>query len=54
MECWGTKREMPNLQAYIVAFVAWASHGWFCEWMERGMEESAEEISAMLEAVDIV
>lgn len=53
IERWGAKPGMPNAQAYIVAFVAWGSYGWACEWMERGMEESAEEMAAMLTTIGI-
>ncbi len=42
--------EDPNLQAYLKAFWAYGLYGWICEWMDRGMQESSEEIFSLFEA----
>ena len=46
----GLVPELPNKEAYEKAFFAYGLFGWICEWIERGMEESPEEINAMLSA----
>ena len=48
MEKSGPKRGYENLPAYVSAFVVHGTFGWIQEWMRRGMEESAEEMSALL------
>ena len=39
----------PNLLAYVKAFIAYGIYGTVCEWISRGMTESAEELAALLE-----
>ena len=42
--------EDPNLEAYLKSFWAYGLYGWICEWMDRGMQESSEEIFSLFEA----
>lgn len=39
---------LPNPIAYHKAFFAYGLYGWICEWISRGMPESADEINQML------
>lgn len=45
---WGPKPELDNASAYVAAFVAGGTLGWIDEWVERGMQESAKEMTALL------
>ncbi|MGN0504932.1 MAG: TetR/AcrR family transcriptional regulator [Lachnospiraceae bacterium] len=47
-EICGPKAEMTNQEAYGKAFFAYGLYGWIDEWIARGMQESAEELNAML------
>lgn len=44
----GPKPEYPNSGAYAAAFIACGLYGWIEEWAARGMQESAEEMAALL------
>ena len=48
----GPKVEYPNFGAYTAAFIANGIYGWIEEWFIRGMQESAEEMTALLKARD--
>ncbi len=43
----GPKPEYPKELAYASAFVAYCIYGWIEVWFQRGMVESAEEMSEM-------
>ena len=46
-----TKKEsLSNIEAYATAFISYGIYGWIEEWLARGMQESAEEIHALLQA----
>ena len=51
MENWGPKAELENVAAYTVAFVSYGTYGWIEEWIARGMQESAEEMTSLLSSV---
>ena len=51
MENWGPKAELKNVAAYTVAFVSYGTYGWIEEWIARGMQESAEEMTSLLSSV---
>lgn len=44
----GLLPELSNREAYEKAFFAYGLYGWICEWIQRGMQESPEEINDML------
>lgn len=44
----GAKPEQDNLSAYLVSFITYGTYGWIEQWIERGMQESAESMSALL------
>ena len=44
----GNLKELDNIAAYSVAYIAYGAYGWIQEWVERGMVESPETISAIL------
>lgn len=44
----GPKNEQSNLEAYFAAFMSHGLYGWIDEWFARGMEESAETMTALL------
>ena len=44
----GLVPEISNKEAYEKAFFAYGLYGWICEWIQRGMQESPEEINNML------
>lgn len=46
----GPRPEHSNIEAYAAAFVANALYGWIEEWIKRGMMESAEEMTVLLNA----
>ena len=50
LELYGPKPENTNVEAYVMAFIAFGTFGWIEEWIRRGMEESAETMAAMLAA----
>ena len=50
---WGPKAELENVAAYTVAFVSYGIYGWIEEWIARSMQESAEEMTALLSSVGI-
>lgn len=41
----GPKPEYPNLAAYTTAFIFFGILGWIEEWLNRGMQESGEEMT---------
>jgi len=47
-ELYGPKPEHPNFGAYLAAFVFYGMYGWIEEWVARGMQESGEEMAALL------
>ena len=53
MRIWGPKAELENVAAYTVAFVSYGIYGWIEEWIARSMQESAEEMTALLSSVGI-
>ncbi|MDO5519798.1 MAG: TetR-like C-terminal domain-containing protein [bacterium] len=44
----GMSSNLPNKLAYKKAFFAYGLYGWLLEWMNKGMQEGADEIQAML------
>ncbi|MCD8115803.1 MAG: TetR/AcrR family transcriptional regulator [Oscillospiraceae bacterium] len=44
----GPKSEYDNTWAYITAFIAYGTYGWIEEWVARGMQESGDEMAALL------
>lgn len=48
MSLFGPKSEYDNMTAYTTAFIAYGTYGWIEEWIGRGMEESAEVMTALL------
>jgi AcrR family transcriptional regulator len=44
----GPKPAYPNPDAYATAFIFSGIFGWIEEWLNRGMQESAEEMKALL------
>lgn len=44
----GPRPEHDNTWAYITAFIAHGTYGWIEEWVARGMQESGEEMAALL------
>lgn len=48
MDISGPKPEQTNIEAYTVAFVFNGIYGWIDEWIARGMQESAETMTALL------
>lgn len=45
---YGAKTEYDNMAAYVTSFIAYGTYGWIEEWIGRGMQESAETMSALL------
>jgi AcrR family transcriptional regulator len=45
---YGPKEEHDNMAAYVTSFIAHGTYGWIEEWIARGMEESADQMSALL------
>ena len=41
---------LSNREAYEKAFFSYGLYGWICEWIKRGMKESAEGINHLLVA----
>lgn len=48
LDVFGAKPEQDNLAGYLTSFVAYGTYGWIEEWIVRGMQESAEEMTALL------
>lgn len=44
----GPTPEMDNRTAYFRARFTYALYGWVCEWVKRGMQESANEIAELI------
>ena len=44
----GPQKEQGNLEAYFAAFMSHGLYGWIDEWLARGMDESAETMTALL------
>ena len=44
----GPKAEYENMWAYTNAFITYGTYGWIEEWINRGMQESAETMAALL------
>lgn len=42
--------DLPKEQAYATSYVAYSIYGWIDTWFQRGMQESAQEISEMFKA----
>lgn len=42
------RRINSNIEAYAAAFISHGVFGWIEEWIKRGMQESAEEMTALL------
>lgn len=51
MEIWGPKAGLDNAAAYTVAFVSYGTYGWIEEWIARGMQESADQMAALLSGI---
>lgn len=48
IKLYGSKTEYDNMTAYVTSFIAYGTYGWIEEWIGRGMQESAESMSALL------
>ena len=44
----GPKSEYENMWAYTTAFITYGTYGWIEEWINRGMQESAETMAELL------
>ena len=44
----GPKSEYENMWAYTTAFITYGTYGWIEEWINRGMQESAETMADLL------
>lgn len=44
----GPKTEYENMWAYTTAFITYGTYGWIKEWINRGMQESAETMAKLL------
>ncbi len=44
----GPKPEYDNTWAYITSFITYGTYGWIEEWVARGMQESGDEMAALL------
>ena len=47
---YGPKPEHSKVEAYARAYVAYTLYGWIEVWFQRGMQETAEEITGMFQA----
>lgn len=45
--------ELPALEAYAKAYAAYSLYGWIEVWFQRGMRESAEEMTALFKAREL-
>ena len=48
LEKFGPKAEYANMWAYTTAFITYGTYGWIEEWINRGMQESAETMAELL------
>lgn len=48
LEFTGPKPELDNTWAYITSFISYGTYGWIVEWINRGMQESAETMTELL------
>lgn len=48
VEFCGAKPEDDNMWAYTKSFIAYGTYGWIGEWIARGMQESAESMTTLL------
>ena len=48
LEKFGPKPEYANMWAYTTSFITYGTYGWIEEWINRGMQESAETMAALL------
>ena len=46
----GAKPSDENLWAYIKSYLTYGTFGWIEEWLKRGMQESEEEMMALLQS----
>ena len=44
----GAKPEHDNIAAYLTSFMSYGTFGWIEEWINRGMQESAESMTELL------
>lgn len=49
IELCGPKPEHTAMEAYAKAFVAYSLYGWIEVWFQRGMQESAEELTKLFQ-----
>ena len=49
----GPQAEYPNEWAYATAFITYGTYGWIEEWINRGMQESAETMAELLSSHEI-
>ena len=45
----GPAQADANIAAYVKAFVAYGIYGTVCEWIRRGMTESAEALAILMQ-----
>lgn len=50
LDIFGPKSELDNMWAYTSSFITYGTFGWIVEWMNRGMQESAEKMATLLVA----
>lgn len=48
LELTGPKPTLDNTWAYITSFISFGTYGWIVEWINRGMQESAETMTELL------
>ena len=48
LEKFGPKADYTNMWAYTTAFITYGTYGWIEEWINRGMQESAETMAELL------
>lgn len=48
LEKYGPKDDNKNIEAYIISFIQNGILGWVDEWINRGMEESADSMARLL------
>ena len=49
IELCGPRPEHTAMEAYAKAFVAYSLYGWIEVWFQRGMQESAEELTKLFQ-----
>lgn len=47
-DIYGPNHDYPNFHAYLMAFFIYGVYGWIEEWISRGMQESAQEMTILL------